>query len=128
MQIDHIAIWTNDLEALRSFYVTYFEAQSSPKYRNESKGFESYFLSFANGARIEIMSSQALEPAPDSPKHVGLAHFAFQAGSREAVISFTQKLREAGFQAISEARITGDGYFESCVLDPNGNQVEIVAR
>ncbi|MFC1996102.1 VOC family protein [Chloroflexota bacterium] len=126
MKIEHIAIWTRDLERLKDFYLIYFDAQANEKYVNPSNGFESYFLSFASGPRVELMSRLDVEPnasAPDYP--VGFTHLAFSVGSKERVDSLTDKLRQDDYKVVSEPRTTGDGYYESIIADPDGNLVEI---
>ena len=127
MKIEHVAIWTRNLEQLKAFYATYFGAAASSKYRNPRTGFESYFLTFSSGARLELMHSPAVTDMPDSPgvQPVGYAHLAFSVGSRERVDGLTVELRKAGYAVASAPRTTGDGYYESVVLDPDGNRVEI---
>jgi lactoylglutathione lyase len=127
MKINHIALWTKDIEKLRSFYMKYFGAASTAKYVNRSKEFESYFLSFSEGTRLEIM---AMPNIPENlnnsfDQYTGLIHLSISVGSKEKVISLTNELRSNGFIVISEPRHTGDGYFESCVFDPDGNRIEI---
>jgi lactoylglutathione lyase len=126
VKIEHVAIWTQDLERLKDFYMTYFDAQANDKYINPVKGFESYFLSFSSGARVELMSMpnvQAVDHAPENP--VGITHLAFAVGSKKRVDRLTSELREAGYAIVSAPRTTGDGYYESIILDPDGNRVEI---
>jgi lactoylglutathione lyase len=126
MKIEHIAIWTKDLETLKNFYVTYFSARANNKYCNPAKGFESYFLSFASGARLELMSRPAVragERVSDFP--AGLVHLAFSVGSKERVDSLTEEIRNAGYTIIGEPRTTGDGYYESVIADPDDNLIEI---
>ena len=128
MNISHLAIWTNDLEKLRDFYCTYFNAKSNKKYVNPVKQFSSYFLTFENsGCSIELMSKPNLIAGGNqgSMTLIGLAHFAFSVGSKEAVDLQTIKLKEAGFMVTGEPRLTGDGFYESAVADPDGNIVEI---
>jgi len=129
MKIDHIAIWTNQLEELRSFYMKYFGANSNEKYFNPTKKFSSYFLSFDEGCSIEIMEMPEI---PDSKNDVhkqfiGLIHFAVNVGSNSEVDRLTEVLRNDGFKIIGEPRTTGDGCYESVILDPDKNRVEIVA-
>ncbi|PRX27187.1 lactoylglutathione lyase [Orenia metallireducens] len=127
MRIEHIAIWTDNLERLKEFYSTYFNATAGDKYINESKNFESYFLSFDQGCRLEIMHK------PSIPKNLnntadqclGLIHFAISVGSKNKVLALTERLEEDGYEVIGEPRMTGDGYFESVILDPDGNRIEI---
>lgn len=125
MKIEHLAIWTEDLERLKSFYVKYFDAAAGGKYKNPATGFESYFLAFSSGSRLELMSSPDLTGALPAGKRAGMAHFAVSAGSKEAVTALTALLRRDGFTITSAPRVTGDGYFESQVLDPDGNLIEI---
>jgi lactoylglutathione lyase len=122
--IEHIAIWTKNLEELRAFYETHFGASAGKKYTNAEKQFESYFLTFASGARLEIMHSPDVTQ-PLENTHAGYAHLAFAAGSEAQVDALTARLREAGYQVVGGPRRTGDGYYESCILDPDGNRVEI---
>lgn len=126
MKIEHIAIWADDIELLRKFYTTYFGLTSNRMYTNEKKGFHSYFLSFGEGkTRIEIMNmSDRLEPSTRGQMK-GLAHFAISVGGKEKVLQLTERLRADGYTILSEPRTTGDGYFESAIADPEGNNVEI---
>ena len=127
MKIEHVAIWTRDLELLKSFYETYFGAHAGPKYINPVRQFESCFLSFDSGARLELMSMPAIEGGADGEamQRAGYAHIAISTGSEAAVDALTQRLRDDGYAVLSEPRRTGDGYYESCVLDPDGNRIEI---
>jgi lactoylglutathione lyase len=118
MHIAHVALFTEDIERSRAFYAKYFSCRAGEKYANAKTGFESCFLDFASGARLEIMKKPGEKPAHN-------AHFAVSAGNREAVIALTETLRGDGFAIASAPRVTGDGYFESCVLDPDGNKIEI---
>ena len=126
-RIDHVAFWTEELERLVDFYEKYFGATAGAKYVNPAKGFESRFLSFAGGARIEIMRSATLKPVKHAPgaQRLGLAHLAISVGSRQRVEELTGRLRKDGFEVLDGPRHTGDGYFESVVLDPDGNRIEI---
>ncbi len=129
MHIEHVAIWTRNLETLQAFYETYFGARAGDKYVNPGTGFESYALVFPSaGARLELMRSSSL-PAPDggSDPRPGYAHLAMSIGSPEAVRALTARLQADGFQVVNGPRVTGDGYYESAVLDPDGNRIEIVA-
>lgn len=125
MKINHIAIWTTRLEELREFYIKYFNGTSNEKYTNPKKGFESYFIKFGDGgAAIELMRSKDITSSP-AGKSIGLAHFSFSMGSKEAVLQQTERLRQDGYVVASEPRTTGDGFFESAVLDPDGNMIEL---
>lgn len=126
MKIEHIAIWTTDIEVLRDFYCNFFGCLASNKYENQTKGFSSYFLSFTGGARLEIMQKVDIVNRAEHPV-LGLAHIAFDVGSKTRVIEFTNQLQKANVRIISEPRRTGDGYFESIVLDPDGNLIEITS-
>ena len=129
MRIEHIALWTNDLERCKAFYTTYFGATPGAKYVNAAKGFESCFLSFGDGARIEAMTTSQLAPLVLAPgiERMGLTHLAISVGSEAMVDRLTQKLRKDGFPIEDGPRRTGDGYYESVVLDPDGNRIEIAA-
>lgn len=130
MKIDHIAIWVNDLEKAKTFYVDYFGMVCNEKYLNPKKQFSSYFLSCKGaGTRMELMHRPDLSSSPD--KHtaaIGLTHFAIAVDSKETVNSLTEKLREDGYKIVGEPRTTGDGYYESVVEDGEGNQVEITVH
>jgi lactoylglutathione lyase len=126
MQICHIALYVRDLEKIKDFYAKYFGAVPGSKYRNEKTGFESYFLSFGNGAKIEIMSKPQTERSDEYGNgRLGYDHIAVSAGSKDAVDELTKLLTNDGYTVSSAPRTTGDGYYESCVLDPEGNRVEI---
>ena len=125
MKIEHIAIWVKDLESMKSFYCTYFGATSNEKYTNSQKGFSSYFLSFEEGCRLELMHRKDINKTKDENDIFGLAHFSLSTGSRQQVDHLTEKLRNDGYKVVGEARVTGDGYYESVVADPEGNLVEI---
>jgi lactoylglutathione lyase len=126
VRIEHIAIWTGNLERLRDFYVAYFGGAPNRKYVNGSKGFESYFVTFDGGTRLELMRVPELAASdPEGTRRAGLAHFAVSLGSRKAVTELTERLEREGHRIASAPRVTGDGYFESSVLDPDGNRIEI---
>jgi lactoylglutathione lyase len=127
MRIDHLAIWTTDIERCIAFYRTYFGAVAGPRYHNASKGFTSHFLSFDGGARFEVMSSTTLSPiegAAGAPR-TGLTHPTTAPRSEEAVDALTLRLRADGFPILDGPRRTGDGYYESVTLDPDGNRLEL---
>jgi lactoylglutathione lyase len=127
MRIEHIAMWTENLERSADFYRSYFGASVGAMYSNPTKGFESRFLSFDGGARLEIMSTTVLTPQKLAPgaQRLGLTHLAISVGSRERVDELTARLRQDGYSVLDGPRRTGDGYYESVVLDPDGNRVEI---
>ena len=125
MKIEHIAMYVNDLEAARDFFVKYLGGVSNDGYHNEITGFRSYFISFDDGARLEIMNMPAMEDSPKSANRTGYIHIAFSVGSAEEVDRLTKQLREDGFEVLSGPRTTGDGYYESCVIGVEGNQIEI---
>ncbi|EFS04353.1 glyoxalase family protein [Listeria seeligeri FSL S4-171] len=124
MKIEHIALWTSDLEKMKDFYVTYFGATANDLYENKTKGFSSYFLSFKTGARLELMRRTDVSEEVTG-EILGWAHIAVATESKTAVEELTEKVRAAGFEVVGEARTTGDGYYESVVLDPEGNRIEI---
>lgn len=127
MKIAHLAIWTEDLELMKAFYVKYFELGCGSKYTNVQKQFTSYFLSFSEGgAGMELMHKPGIEKSnAESSAQFGLAHFAISVGTKERVDVLTEVLRKDGYIIKGEPRITGDGYYESVVLDPEGNEIEI---
>jgi lactoylglutathione lyase len=127
MRIDHIAIWTTDLKRLRTFYVKYFDAVSGKKYQNTGKNFESYFLSFESGCRLELMQMPGIPGNMNDveKQSTGIIHFAIDVGSRDTVDHLTEVLRNDGYRIVGEPRTTGDGYYESVILDPEGNRIEI---
>ena len=126
MKIDHVALFCRDLEAMRQFFLDYFEAVSNEQYHNPRTGLRTYILSFPNGgARLEVMQPPDTIEADPSMPHIGFIHVSFAVGSKEAVDAKTVELRDAGYQVISGPRTTGDGYYESCILGPEGIQIEI---
>lgn len=126
MKIDHIAIWAEDIEQLREFYIRYFNMTSSDKYINTGKKFSSYFLSFADkGARIEIMNIPGKDAPISRGDLKGLAHFSISVGSKGTVDDMARQFKEDGIDILSAPRITGDGYYECAIADPEGNYVEI---
>ena len=125
MKIEHLAMYVEDLEATRVFFETYFEARANGGYHNQETGFRSYFLSFESGCRLEIMCRPQMEREEKSLARTGYIHLAFRVGSKEKVEELTQRLRNDGYQVLSGPRTTGDGYYESCVVGVEGNQIEI---
>lgn len=124
MRIEHVAMWVEDLEAQRAFYERHFGARAGAQYARP--GFASYFLRFDSGARLELMKGGHDSAAPGTPA-IGLAHLAIQVDGRQAVDALTERLAQAGVRVVSPPRVTGDGYYESVVLDPEGNRLELVA-
>ena len=124
MKIDHAAMYLNDLEQGRAFFEKYFDAKAGELYHNKKTGFRSYFLSFDDQARLEIMNVEPLNTAAVQPA-AGFAHLAFNVGSKDKVDEMTERLKKDGFEVISGPRTTGDGYYESCFLDREGNRIEI---
>ncbi len=127
MRIAHIALWVDNLEEMRKFYLTYFDVTCSPKYTNPIKKFSSYFISFKNeGCSIELMNKPDIAENNESRgNRKGWAHLAISIGSREKVDEMTERFRLDGFKIEGEPRITGDGFYESVILDPEGNFIEI---
>lgn len=124
MKIEHLAIWVQNLEKMKSFYCTYFGAVAGEKYSNPKKEFESYFLQFDEGARIELMRKPSIKESI-AEELIGLAHVAISIGSKSSVDQLTQRLIDDGYQVTAQPRTTGDGYYESVILDPEGNKIEI---
>ena len=125
MRIDHIALYVNDLEGARDFFQKYFEAKSNEMYHNATTGFRSYFLTFSDGARLEIMNKPSMQDDQKALNRTGYIHLAFSVGSKENVDSLTAQMESDGWEVLSGPRTTGDGYYESCILGFEGNQIEI---
>lgn len=125
MKIEHIAMYVKDLEKTKTFFETYLNARANAGYHNPKTDFCSYFLSFDDGARLEIMNKPQMQDSPKALTQTGYIHIAFSVGSKEKVDELTAKLKEDGYEIISGPRITGDGYYESCVVGIEGNQIEI---
>lgn len=125
MKIEHIALYVNDLEGAKNFFCRYFGAVSNDMYHNKTTGFRSYFLTFEDDARLEIMTKPDLIDAEKSPVRTGYIHLAFSVGSRGEVDSLTARLKSDGYEILSGPRTTGDGYYESCIVGFEGNLVEI---
>lgn len=126
--IEHVAIWTKRLEEMREFYCVYFGSRSNDGYHNPLKKFRSYFITFDGGARMELMQVEEMVEQRLPHPAAGYTHIAMALPSREEVDSLTEKISQSGFVVVSPPRTTGDGYYESVVLDPDGNRVELVAQ
>ncbi len=125
MMIEHIAMYVNDLEKAKEFFIKYFGAVSNEIYHNQKTNFRSYFLSFTDGARLEIMNKPDMKESGNKLLATGYINMAFSVGSKERVDEMTRQFKEDGYEVISGPRTTGDGYYESCILDFEGNQIEI---
>lgn len=125
MRIEHIALYVRDLESIKKFFQTYFDAKANEGYHNPKTGLSSYFLSFADGARLELMHRPDQREREVGLRDTGYTHIAFSVGSKEEVDRLTKALSDGGYQVLSGPRVTGDGYYESCILGPEGNQIEI---
>ena len=125
MKIEHIALYVCDLEGAKAFFETYFDAVSNDGYHNPRTDFRSYFLSFSDGSRLEIMTKPDLADSGNLLDRFGYAHIAFSLGSQGAVDALTTRLNAGGYPTLSGPRVTGDGYYESCVLGFEGNIIEI---
>ncbi len=127
MKIEHLAIWVKELEQMKHFYEHYFGAQAGELYHNPRKNFTSYFLSFQEGCRLELMHKPEIPTNENAweNQYVGIIHFAISVGSKEKVDQLTEGLRSAGYTVVGEPWTTGDGYYESVVLDPENNRIEI---
>ena len=126
MRIEHIAMYVNELDVVRDFFVKYFNAKSNEGYHNKTTDFRSYFLSFDDGVRLEIMNKPIMEDSEKTLARTGYVHIAFSLGSKAAVDSLTEILKHDGYDVISGPRTTGDGYYESCIVGIEGNQIEIM--
>ena len=125
MRIEHVAMYVSHLEEARDFFGKYLGAKSNDGYRNPRTGFRSYFLTFDDGTRLELMNKPTMIDDAKVPERTGYAHIAFSVGSKEAVDTLTARLRADGYAVVSGPRTTGDGYYESCILAVEDNQIEI---
>ena len=125
MRIEHVAMYVNDIEKARDFFVKYLDGKSNDGYHNVKTGFRSYFISFVDGARLEIMNRPDMIDEVKSLNRTGLIHIAFSVGNKERVDELTERLNAAGYDIVSGPRTTGDGYYESCIIAIEGNQIEI---
>ena len=125
MKIEHVAMYVNDLEKARDFFVEYLGGKANDGYHNVKTDFRSYFISFDDGARLEIMNKPDMVDGEKALNRTGFIHIAFSVGSRERVDGLTRLLKEDGYQVVSGPRTTGDGYYESCIVAVEGNQIEI---
>lgn len=125
MKIEHIALYVNDLEKARDFFVQYLDGTSNNGYHNPKTDFRSYFISFEDGARLELMNKPDMADDEKKLNRTGYAHIAFSVGSKEKVDSLTARLKSDGYEVVSGPRTTGDGYYESCIVVIEGNQIEV---
>ena len=125
MRIEHVAMYVNDLEKTKHFFISYLSAKSNDGYHNKNTGFKYYFLTFESGTRLEIMNKPNMEDIDKTLTRTGLIHIAFSVGSKEKVDKLTEQLKQDGYKVISGPRTTGDGYYESCIIGIEGNQIEI---
>ena len=125
MVIEHIAMYVNDLEAAKDFFVSFLGGTSNGGYHNVKTGFRSYFISFDTGARLEIMNKPDMVDDRKALNRTGYAHIAFSVGSKEKVDELTGRIIDAGYEIVSGPRTTGDGYYESCIVAIEGNQIEL---
>ena len=125
MKIEHVAMYVNNLEAARDFFVKYLGGESNDGYHNVNTDFRSFFISFDDGARLELMNKPGLVDSEKQLTRTGYIHIAFSVGSKEKVDELTDRLKNDGFEVVSGPRTTGDGYYESCIVAIEGNQIEI---
>ena len=125
MKIEHIAMYVKDLKGAKDFFCRYFDASCNDKYHNRNTGFHSYFLSFEDGTRLEIMTKPDLIDSEKSPVRTGFIHLAFSVGTKKSVDALTARLKADGYEVLSGPRTTGDGCYESCIAGFEGNLIEI---
>ncbi|MBQ6344051.1 MAG: VOC family protein [Anaerolineaceae bacterium] len=125
MKIEHVAMYVKDLEAAREFFIKYLRGKSNNGYHNKKTDFRSYFISFDDGARLEIMNKPDLYDPVKDVNRTGFIHVAFSVGSPKKVDELTAGFKADGFEVLSGPRTTGDGYYESCIISIEGNQIEI---
>lgn len=127
MNLEHVALYVEDLEAMKAFYVRHFGATANSKYHNPRTGLQTYFLSFEGGARLEIMQHPGMTPKASGEHFLGYTHISFKLSSMEKVDQLTREMQESGCPLLNGPRTTGDGYYESVLSDPEGNLIELVA-
>ena len=125
MKIEHIALYVKDLEKCRDFFIKYFKGKSNDGYHNRTTNFRSYFITFEDGSRLELMNKPGMVDDEKNLARTGFIHLAFSVGSKENVDSLTERLQKDGFKVLSGPRTTGDEYYESCILGIEDNQIEI---
>ncbi|MDD3569593.1 MAG: VOC family protein [Lachnospiraceae bacterium] len=128
--LEHVAIWTRNLEEMKEFYCDFFNGKAGEKYESTSEfhaGFESYFINFGEGSRLELMKMITIPDGINSNGHeaIGITHIAFSAKTTGEVDGLAKKARSEGYTVVLEPHKTGDGYYEACILDPDGNRVEV---
>ena len=128
MRIEHIALYVNDLEAARDFFVKYFDGKSNDGYHNPNTGLKTYFISFDEGTRLEIMNRPKMKDDTKSIYRTGYSHIAFSVKSNEELESLTERIKNDGYEILNGPRITGDGYYESCIVGIEDNQIEITVE
>jgi len=131
MILEHIAIWTDDLESLKAYYTNYFDGKANKKYINKAKQYESYFITFRSGARLELMTRPFVPENMNDTiilQHKGIIHLAFEVETKQKVDEKAKDLLANGFKILDGPRITGDGYYEFVTLDPDNNRLEITTR
>lgn len=127
MVIEHIALFVNDLDKARDFFVRFLNGRSDEGYYNPKEEFRSHFITFDDGARLEIMTKPGVADDDKEKERTGYDHLAFSVGSRERVDELTKELKSAGYEVLRGPRTTGDGYYESCIVAVEGNRIEITA-
>ena len=125
MNIEHIALYVKDLERAKEFFVLYLHGKANELYHNKETGFRSYFISFDDGARLELMTRPETMDSDRGKYCTGYAHVAFSLGSKSAVDELTIKLNNNGYEVLSGPRTTGDGYYESSVIAIENNIIEL---
>ncbi len=125
MRLEHVAMYVTELEKAKNFFIKYLGVTPNEGYHNPSTGLRSYFLSFEDGARLEVMNKPDLQDDQKALNRTGFIHIAFSVGSKEKVDVLTAQMKTDGYSVISGPRTTGDGYYESCIIGIEGNQIEI---
>lgn len=123
MKVEHIGIWVTDIEKMKAFYETYFNAKASQLYHNKTTGFRSYFMELAEGCRVELTTKQHLSNRIS--ESLGYTHLAIAVGDKAKVDEMTAEFVAAGFPLLNGPRVTGDGYYEAVIQDPEGNLIEL---
>ena len=126
MRIATISMNVTDLNKVKDFYAKYFGAKVDDKYENFRTGYTYCFLSFDNGARLLLVSGSNIVDRKREDNVAGFSRISIAVDGADKVQELATQIARDGFQIVSGFRMNGYGEYESRVLDPEGNEVEIV--
>ena len=125
MYIHNVGIFVKDLEGAKAFFESYFGAKLFKTYNEPESNYYSYIMDLDGQAKLELMNKPDMYDMEKPLNRTGFIHIAFSVGSKEKVDELTENLKAAGYDVVSGPRTTGDGYYESCIVGIEGNQIEI---